>query len=325
VQIFEGQLRFGIHSGQQNTDFPGYVDLWRAAEDAGLDWASVFDHFLPIMADPAGPCYEGFTLLAAMAAHTSRLRCGMIVAGVTYRNPAVFANIGMTIDHISGGRAEIGIGAAWYELEHEQYGIPFPSIGTRMRMLDEACTIIKSLWREETTTFAGRHFQAVEARCEPKPIQDPLPLWIGGAGERKTLRIVARHADGWNTFLGSEDLYRHKLDVLAAHCGEVGRDPADIRKSLVFGAILGADEAEAEERLAERAAQTKTDAAQLRARMVVGTPEQCVERLRPFAELGVGDFLLQARPPGDRRSMELLAREVGPALRAEVGAAAAAP
>jgi F420-dependent oxidoreductase-like protein len=320
VQIFEGQLRFGIHSGQQNTDFPGYVDLWRNAEEIGLDWASVFDHFLPIMADPEGPCFEGFALLAAMAASTTRLRCGMIVAGVTYRNPAVFANIGMTIDHISGGRAEIGIGAAWYELEHNDYGIPFPTIGTRMRMLDEACTIIKSLWTERKTTFAGRHFQVQDAMCEPKPIQSPLPLWVGGAGERKTLRIVAKHADGWNTFLGSEEVYRHKLEVLAGHCADVGRDPADIRKSLVFGAILGEDEAEAEERLAERAEQTSTHPNELRGRMIVGTPEQCVERLAPFAALGVGDFLLQARPPGDRRSMELLAKSVAPAMRAAVPA-----
>ena len=161
-----------------------------------------------------------------MAAHTSRVRCGMLVLGVTYRHPAVVAKMAATIDHVSGGRLELGMGAAWFELEHEQYGIPFPRIGVRMDMLDEACRIMRSLWTQETTTFEGKHFQLKDARLEPKPVQEHLPLVIGGAGERRTLRIVAEHGDIWNTFYGDVDEYRHKLDVLARHCGDVGRDPA---------------------------------------------------------------------------------------------------
>jgi F420-dependent oxidoreductase-like protein len=309
-------LRFGVHSGQQHTDFAGYLELWRAAEELGFDWASVFDHFLPIQSDPTGPCFEGMTLLAAMAAHTTRIRCGMIVIGVTYRHPAVLANQAATIDHISGGRLELGLGAAWYELEHEQYGIPFPRIGVRMDMLDEACRICRGLWTQETTTFEGRHWQLKEAWCEPKPLQSPLPLWIGGSGEKRTLRIVAEHANGWNTFLmDDDDAYRHKLGVLAGHCADVGRDPAEIRKQLVFRAILGADEREAEERLRERSAAAGVEPEQLREGMLVGTPEQCAERLAPLATLGVEDFLLLARPPADLRTMELVAKQVAPALR----------
>lgn len=315
MQLHAGTLRFGIHSGQQYTSFPDYVELWRSAEALGLDWASVFDHFLPIQTDPAGPCFEGLTLLSAMAAHTERLRVGMIVLGVTYRHPAVLAKEAATIDHVSGGRLELGLGAAWYELEHEQYGIPFPPIGRRMDMLDEACHVLRGLWTNERTTFAGEHFRLTDALAEPKPLQERLPLWIGGSGERRTLRIVAEHADGWNTFLGAEDEYRHKLGVLARHCRDVGRDPGDIRKQVVLRTLLGADEREADERARERAARLGVSEQELRAELVVGTPEQLVEHLRPALELGVGDFLVLARPPGDPRTLELFAKQVAPALR----------
>ncbi len=231
MQIFEGRLRFGIHSGQQHTDFAGYLALWKRAEELGLDWASVFDHFVPIFSDPEGPCFDGYTLLAAMAAHTSRIRCGIVVTGVTYRHPAVLANMAATIDHVSGGRLEVGMGAAWWELEHQQYGIPFPRAGVRMDMLREACLILRSMWTERRTTFDGEHWHLRDALCEPKPVQSQLPLWIGGTGERRTLRIVAEVADGWNTFLTSEEEYRHLLDVLETRCKDFGRDPADIRSS----------------------------------------------------------------------------------------------
>ena len=224
MQIFGSDIRFGVHSGPQNTSFDDYRDLWLRCEELGYDWVSDFDHFLPIHSDPAGPQFEGMTLLAGMAAHTSRVRCGMLVLGVTYRHPAVVANMAATIDHVSGGRLELGMGAAWFELEHEQYGIPFPRIGVRMDMLDEACRIMRSLWTQETTTFEGKHFQLKDARMEPKPLQERLPLVIGGSGERRTLRIVAEHGDIWNTFYGDLDEYRHKLDVLAGHCADVGRD-----------------------------------------------------------------------------------------------------
>jgi alkanesulfonate monooxygenase SsuD/methylene tetrahydromethanopterin reductase-like flavin-dependent oxidoreductase (luciferase family) len=298
VQIHAGELRFGVHSGQQYSDFPGYLDLWRTAEAAGLDWASVFDHFMPIQADPAGPCFEGL--------------------GVTYRHPAVLAKMAATIDHVSGGRLELGIGAAWYELEHGQYGIPFPRIGVRMDMLDETAHILRSLWTNERSTFEGRHFTLRDAMAEPKPLQERLPLWVGGSGERRTLRIVAEHADGWNTFLADHETYQHKLDVLAAHCADVGRDPEDIRKQVVLQAVLGETEAEAEENLRERAAIRGVAAEQMRRGMIVGTPEQCAERCEVAREQGVGDFLLGARPPADKRSIELFARDVAGALRAAV-------
>ena len=164
MQILGPDIRFGVHSGPQNTSFEDYRDLWLRCEELGYDWVSDFDHFYPIYSDPTGPQFEGLTLLSAMAAHTSRVRCGVLVLGVTYRHPAVLANMAATIDHVSGGRLELGMGAAWYELEHEQYGIRFPRIGVRMDMLDEACQILRGLWTQERITFEGKHFQLKDAQ-----------------------------------------------------------------------------------------------------------------------------------------------------------------
>jgi F420-dependent oxidoreductase-like protein len=314
---FPDGLRFGIHAGQQYTDFPSYLELWRTAEDLGLDWASVFDHFMPIQADPTGPCFEGMSLLAAMAAHTERLRCGIIVTGVTYRSPAVLANMAATIDHVSGGRLELGIGGAWYELEHDQYGIPFPPIGQRLAMMGEEAVILKSLWTERRTTFSGRHYQLTDAMCEPKPLQRPrIPLWIGGSGERVTLRHVAAQADGWNTFLMPLDEFDHKLEVLDGHCADAGRDRSEIRVQLVLQAVLGADDREAAAQLRARADALGVSADALADRVLAMTPAQLAEHLRPYVDRGVGDFLLAARPPMDRRTLELFAGEVAGALRA---------
>jgi F420-dependent oxidoreductase-like protein len=321
MQIFEGQIRFGIHSGPQNTTFADYLALWKKAEEVGLDWASVFDHFIPMRpADPSGPCFEGLTLLSALAAHTSRIRCGILVVGNTYRNPAVLANIGATIDHVSGGRLELGIGAGWYEMEHDEYGIPFHTVGRRIRMVGETAKIVKSLWTQERTDFRGRYYTITNASCEPKPVQTPsIPLWVGGAGEKMTLRVVAESADGWNTFFLPLDAYKRKLDGLAAHCREVGRDSGDIRKSLVLGAVIGETEAEAREAVARSGA----DEAALRASGVVGTPEQCAEQVLEYVRAGVGDFILRARPPANVRQLELFAQKVAPLVRQEVGATAA--
>lgn len=315
MRHLEGRVRVGIHSGQQNTDLEGYLQLWRAAEELGLDWASVFDHFLPIQSDPTGPCFEGPTLLAAMAAQTTRITCGIVVAGVTYRHPAVLANIAATLDHVSGGRFELGIGAAWNELEHRQYGIDFPPLRVRVEMLDEAAEILRRLLSERSVDFSGRHYRLSGAFCEPKPLQGRLPLWIGGAGEKLTLQVVARHADGWNTFLVDEDVYRRKLEALARHCAACNRDPDEIRKALVFSGVLGETEGDAEDALAERAAQLGLPVDDLAREVPAMGAERCAELLDRYRRLGVEDFLLLARPPLQRRSLEVLAGPVAAALR----------
>ncbi|MGE0542437.1 MAG: TIGR03560 family F420-dependent LLM class oxidoreductase [Dehalococcoidia bacterium] len=308
-QIFDGQIRFGIHAGPQHADYAEYLNLWKTVEAMGYDWASVFDHFIPIMSDPEGPCFEGPTLLSALAAQTSRIRCGILVVGNTYRNPAVLANIAATIDHVSAGRLELGLGAGWWEMEHEEYHIPYYTTGRRIRMLGEAAKMLKLLWTEQRATFAGHYYQLTDALCEPKPVQQPLPLWIGGMGEQLTLRVVAESADGWNTFLMPLDDYRHKLDVLSEHCRAVGRDPSAIRKSLVIQAFVSEDAAV----LRERGAAVRARAPQA----IVGAPEQVAEQLLPYLELGVGDLLLGTRPPYDYQSLQLFIEKVAPLVRQE--------
>jgi F420-dependent oxidoreductase-like protein len=303
-------VRVGIHSGQQNATLEQYYELWDKAEEAGLEWASVFDHFLPIFSDPTGPCFDGLTLLSALAERTTNVRCGNLVVSATYRHPAVLAKIATTIDHVSGGRLELGLGAGWFELEHEQYGIPFWTVRERLERLRETVQILKSLWTESETTFEGKHFQLKGAYHEPKPVQqDPHPpIWIGGSGERVLLRIVAEFADGWNVLGMPLDDYRHKVEVLEQHCRDVGRDPKAIRRSFGFQCVLD----ETEEKARGRAPATLMPTA------FVGTSEQLVERFQPYLELGARDFLLLARPPVDPVTMELFAGEVAPALRALV-------
>jgi F420-dependent oxidoreductase-like protein len=309
AQIFDGQIRFGVHAGPQHVSFADYANLWTTVESLGYDWASVFDHFIPIMTDPEGPCFEGPTLLSALAARTSRIRCGILVVGNTYRHPAVLANIAATIDHVSGGRLELGIGAGWWEMEHSEYHIPFHTTGRRIRMLGEAATMLKLLWTEHRANLQGRYYQLTDALCEPKPVQQPLPLWVGGMGEHLTLRVVAESADGWNTFLMPLEDYRRKLDVLARHCQAVNRNPADIRKSLVVQVLVSEDDAV----LRERGAAIRSRTAQA----AVGTPEQVAEQLMPYVELGVGDLIAGARAPYDYESLRLFIEKVAPLVRQE--------
>jgi F420-dependent oxidoreductase-like protein len=309
-------IRFGIRGTVQDVDYEGLAALWRRAEELDYDLVSVPDHFVAVSDDLTMPTFEGTAMLAALAATTSRIRCLMLVSGVTYRYPGVAAKLAATIDHISGGRLEYGVGAAWFGLEHEQYGIPFPSMGERIAMLDEACQIMRALWTEDRVTFEGTHYRLCEAVAMPKPVQARLPLVIGGGGERKMLRLVARHADVWNFFPADAAEYAHKQELLRGHCADIGRDDRQIRRSLCFRATLAAT---------ERGAASKRDAErrhlQSRLPVLVGTPEQCIDYLRPFAGLGVEDFLLGALPPYDYETIELIATRVVPAIRAVCGEA----
>jgi alkanesulfonate monooxygenase SsuD/methylene tetrahydromethanopterin reductase-like flavin-dependent oxidoreductase (luciferase family) len=243
-------VRFGIHSGQQYASFEECLTLWHTAEELGYDWVSCFDHLRPPLGGPGGPCLEATSLLAALAARTSRVRCGLLVSPVTWRHPALAAAAAATIDQVSGGRLEFGVGAGGADLGYAQYGIPFPPAGTRLDMLDEACRVMRGLWEHESTTFTGAHFQFVDARLEPKPVQRRLPLVIGGGGERRMLRLVAEHADVWNTLARSPTTFRRKAEALARHCTDLGRDPAEIRWSVTFRAVLADTPREAERRRA---------------------------------------------------------------------------
>jgi F420-dependent oxidoreductase-like protein len=229
------QLSFGIKTAPQHTTYDAMLRVWEEADAIPVfEHAWLFDHFAPIGGlDIDGPCLEGWTLLAAYAARTNRIRLGLMVTGNTYRHPAVLAHIAATTDVISNGRLDLGLGAGWNEYEHSSNGIPLYQPGERIRRFGEACEIIRRLFTQHTTDFDGHHYQLKEARCEPKPVQKPYPPFvIGGGGEQLTLRIVARYADIWNFAGGPVETFRHKVEVLHGHCPAVGRDPGEIRLSV---------------------------------------------------------------------------------------------
>ena len=227
-------LQFGIKTAPQHTTYEAMLAVWQEADATpAFEHAWLFDHFAPIFSDLDGPCLEGWTLLAAFAARTNRLRLGLMVTGNTYRHPAVLAHIAATVDVISGGRLDLGLGAGWNEYEHASMGIPLFAPGERIRRLDEACDLIKLLFTQRTTDYEGRYYQLRDARCEPKPVQRPYPPFvIGGGGERLTLRVAARHADVWNFAGGPAEEFARKAGILHEHCAAVGRDPAAIRLSV---------------------------------------------------------------------------------------------
>ncbi len=209
----------------------------RIADDAGVGHLSVMDHYFQMEAMfPADePMLEGYTTLGFLAAHTSRLRLGLLVTGVTYRHPGLLAKIVTTLDVLSGGRAELGIGAAWYEREHHGLGVPFVPLAERFERLEETLRICRQMWSDDNGPFEGRHYQLAETLCVPAPISRPrLPIMIGGSGEKKTLRLVATYGDACNLFAVSVDVVAHKLDVLKAHCDEVGRDHTEITKTILY-------------------------------------------------------------------------------------------
>ena len=225
-------LRYGLKLSQ-NATIGQYRAVWRIADDAGFDHCWCMDHFATLGERDDGPIFEAWALLAAMAAATSRTRVGCAVTGNTYRHPAVLAKAAVTVDHLSGGRLEFGIGAGWAENEHTMLGLPFGTGGDRADRLEEACQVIRSLWTQELTSFAGQHYQLIGAVAEPKPVQQPHPpIWIGGAGRRRTLRIAAQHASVWNAPGGSPEEVADLSGVLDRHCAEIGRDPSEIRRSV---------------------------------------------------------------------------------------------
>ncbi|HEY4388459.1 MAG TPA: TIGR03560 family F420-dependent LLM class oxidoreductase [Ktedonobacteraceae bacterium] len=226
------KLSFGIKTAQQRTTYEDMLRVWQEADNIpSIEHAWLFDHFMPLSGDFSDPCLEGWTLLAAFAAVTKRMRIGLTVSGNTYRHPAVLANMAATVDVLSGGRLDFGIGAGIHETEHNAYGIPLYAPGERIRRLGEACEIIQRMWTETAPSFAGNYYQLKDAYCEPKPVQKPYPPFvIGGIGE-KLLRIVAQYAAIWNFVGGGVESFQQKNAILESHCAAIGRDPQTIQRS----------------------------------------------------------------------------------------------
>jgi F420-dependent oxidoreductase-like protein len=244
-------VRFGLKTEQSRAAYGVLARIWREADEIdSITDLWLFDHFIPLRLPETGPCPEAWTLLTALATSTRRARVGIMVLGNTYRHPALLAKQAAALDIVSGGRLELGLGAGWHEGEHRMYGIPYPSVPDRIRALGEACSILRSLWTSDRTTFSGRYYSLMDAVAEPKPLQHRgPPLTIGGTGERMTLRVAAEHATRWN-FNGKEGAEFSRLcGVLDEHCRSVGRDPATIERSVQLH--LGPDLSDALEPIAD--------------------------------------------------------------------------
>lgn len=224
-------MRFGIDVSQHQLDWPEARTRVRFAEDAGFDGAWVFDHFKPLYGEPTGPCMEGWTLLAALAASTERIRLGALVTGVTYRHPSILAAEAVTVDRVSNGRLELGIGAAWFEQEHRELGIDFPPPRRRAERLEEAVQVLRLLMTSDDVSFEGRHYALRGATYRPRPVQEPHPpIWIGAGGRQLTLPIAGRHADVWHSYGSISDL-KAKSAIVDEHARLAGRDPASIERA----------------------------------------------------------------------------------------------
>jgi len=225
--------RLTFKTKPEMTSWDEIVAMWSEAQATGVfDGGWLYDHLYPIYGEPTGPCFEGWTALSYLAGRFEDLRLGLMVTAIPYRNPAVLTKMATTFDHFSGGRLDLGLGCGWNEDEARSFGMPLLPIGERLDQFDEACQIIRELFTEDTVTFHGDHYQLSEARCEPRPVQKPYPpLCMGGAGEKRMLKLVARYADDWNYPGGTTEDFKHKIDVLHSHCATEGRDPSDITVS----------------------------------------------------------------------------------------------
>ncbi len=249
-------VKFAIKTPPQHTTWADMLAIWQAADDMEIfDSAWNFDHFYPIHGDPNGPCLEGWTTLIALTQATKRLRVGCMVHGMHYRHPAVTANMAASLDIISNGRLNLGLGAGWFEQESQAYGIELGTIKERMDRFDEGVEVIKSLLANDSTTFEGEFYQLSNARCEPKGPQSPnVPIMIGGGGEKRTLRTVALHATMWDALGIEVEAWKAKRDILYEHCSEVGRDPSEIETSVHIMFAPDADPDELANKAMERAA-----------------------------------------------------------------------
>ena len=286
-------MRFSVWPNPHQS-WESVLEMARHAEATGWDGFWFADHFMPNADDDQGRPDTGATLecwavMAGLATAVPRLRLGTLVCGNTYRHPAVLAKQAATVDVLSGGRLVLGLGAGWQENEHAAYGIDFSTVKGRLDRLEEACQVVRSLLREERTTFEGEHYRLRDAPCEPKPVQAALPLLVGGGGEKRTMRIAARYADEWNVW-GLPDVLARKGEVLERHCGDVGRDPGEIARSAQALLFLSDDEsflARMRERDIGQAA-------------IVGTPAEVQEVVGAYVEAGVDELIVPDFTLGSR-------------------------
>jgi alkanesulfonate monooxygenase SsuD/methylene tetrahydromethanopterin reductase-like flavin-dependent oxidoreductase (luciferase family) len=310
-----GDLKLGINLWSQASDWPSFLRAGRRAEELGYDHLWTWDHVLAIFGDPNQPIFEGYTALAALAQATERVRLGLFVGANTFRNPGLAAKAITTIDHISNGRAVMGLGGAWFEGEHRAFGLDFGSgFGERLDWLAEAAPSVRTLLDGgEVTSAPGGRYAFENLRIEPRPIQDHLPIMIGGGGEQKTLRIVARHADLWNVF-GTPETVARKDEILRRHCAEIGRDQAEIERTLGCKVTIRGTQAEAERVWLATLEHNRTPTERVAGDVSVwtGSPEQIADTILSYRRVGFDTFIVELAAPYDDETMATLISVVKP-------------
>jgi alkanesulfonate monooxygenase SsuD/methylene tetrahydromethanopterin reductase-like flavin-dependent oxidoreductase (luciferase family) len=294
-------LKIGVHAGPQNLAMDELVRLWRRCDDAGFHWISVWDHFY---ANPLksrnDTCFEAVSAMTALAVLTRNVQVGCLVFCSLFRHPAVLAKAAVTIDHLSGGRANIGVGAGWFKEEFEEHGYPFPSVGKRLDQLEEGVTIMRSLWRDAVTNFSGEHYALRGAVGTPKPLSGDIKLWIGGFGPERTPRLAARYADGFSLPYMSPELVADRLQRLRSACEHIGREPNALDSSVNVGFFMGAD--------------TARDVPPGGA--LVGSPQRVIDRIGEYERAGIRGLNIGIRAPIDWDALEEFIQVVLPAFHA---------
>lgn len=311
------ELKLGVLLWNQAVAWPEMAAAALRVDQLGYDHLWTWDHLYAIFGDPYQDFFEGWSALAAWAPQTERTRLGLLVGANTFRNPGLTAKIATTLDHISGGRAILGLGGAWFDLEHRAHGIDFGSgFGQRLDWMDEALAATRALFDGETVTSPpGGHYAFDGLRQLPRPVQARLPIMVGGSGERKTLRSVARYADMWNA-MGPLDVMRRKVDVLHEHCAAVGRDPSEIEFTLGIKVTIRDSRAEAERVKWAAIAHNHTPRSEVEDDDTFweGSPEEIADRLRPYVELGFRTVISEQPAPYDPETLERFIGEVKPLI-----------
>ena len=307
------EIKIGALCWNQYSDWPSLLQAGIRADRLGFDSLWTWDHLYPIVGSHEGPILEGWMTLTAWAGATQNVRIGLMVGANTFREPTLTAKMATTLDHISNGRAILGIGGAWFETEHTAYGIPFgDGFPERLRWLGEALPVMRGMLHGERPTAAGRRYHATDVRNDPPPIQEHLPLLIGGGGERVTLKLVARYGDA-NNVGGGFATVKRKEAILVEHCEAIGRDPAEIERTTGLGTVIIRDSRAEAERV-QREIFARNGNARLWTDQPVGTPEDVAAILEPYLEIGYRHFIAGFPSPYDEESMTRLITEVKPLL-----------
>lgn len=316
-------IRFGLQVAPQQTSIEELKEVWQEAEALGFDSLWTNDHLLPSVGPSDESNLESWTLLAAMATVTKRVQIGAMVTSNTFRHPAILAKMATTIDHLSNGRLVLGIGAGWFEREHQAYGVAFPSVKERTKALGESLEVITKLWTSTSpVSFKGQYYTLVDAPFMPKPIQKPYPpIMIGGIGEKRVLPLVARYAQMWNIPSLEPEKIAEKNKILEKACEKIGRNCAEIERSYLTPLYIKADPSEAKGLLERLAELRKVTVEEARRSVLIGDPAEIRKQLQTYIDAGVTHFIINLRRPGlyDREGVRLFAKEVMPAFRKKSG------